>query len=143
MLYGEFFALSSAFLWGSVPILIRRGLAYSTTSVAVVWGLLVSLPVLALVFVFHPRPVTQAVAPEAAMWFVLVGITGPCIGRVFNFIGVDRLGAARATPLVNTAPLFTTLLAVIFLHEEITLKIILGMLSIVAGVACLSGQQRT
>lgn len=143
MLHGELFALTSAFLWGSVPILIRRGLAHSTTSVAVVWGLMVSLPALAGVFAFYPRPVTQAVAPQAAMWFVSVGIMGPCIGRVLNFMGVARLGAAKTTPLVNTAPLFTTLLAVIFLHEEITFKIILGMLSIVVGVALLTGQQRT
>ena len=76
------------------------------------------------------------------MWFVLVGLLGPCLGRVFNFIGVARLGAARATPLVNSAPLFTTLLAVVFLHEQITLRIVLGMLSIVAGVGFLTGQQR-
>jgi drug/metabolite transporter (DMT)-like permease len=44
---------------------------------------------------------------------------------------------------VNIAPLFTTILAVVFLHEQITLKIFLGMLSIVAGVAFLTGQQRT
>jgi drug/metabolite transporter (DMT)-like permease len=143
MLYGELFALTAACLWGTVPILIRRGLAHSTISVAVVWGLLVSLPLLALVFVFHPRSVLEAVAPQAAVWFVAVGILGPCIGRVFNFIGVARLGAARATPLVNIAPLFTTILAVVFLHEQITLKIFLGMLSIVAGVAFLTGQQRT
>ncbi len=143
MLYGELFALTSACLWGTVPILIRRGLAYSTTSAAVVWGLLVSLPLLILVFVLHPRSVTQAVAPQAAVWFVLVGILGPCIGRVFNFIGVARLGATKTTPLVNSAPLFTTILAVVFLHEQITLKIFLGMLSIVAGVAFLTGQERT
>lgn len=140
---GELLALTSAFLWGAVPILIRRGLTYSTPSVAVVWGLIVSLPLLAGVLVLYPRSVSQAVAPQAAVWFVLVGILGPCIGRVFNFTGVARLGAARATPLVNTAPLFTTLLAVVFLHEQITLKIFLGMLSIVAGVALLTGQERT
>ena len=64
-------------------------------------------------------------------------------GRVFNFIGVARLGATKTTPLVNIAPLFTTILAVVFLHEQITLKIFLGMLSIVAGVAFLTGQKRT
>ena len=140
---GELLALAAAFFWGAVPILIRRGLTYSTPSVAVVWGLIVSLPLLVCAFVLHPRSVSQAVAPQAVVWFVLVGILGPCIGRVFNFIGVARLGAARATPLVNSAPLFTTLLAVVFLHEQITLRIFLGMLSVVAGVAFLTGQERT
>jgi drug/metabolite transporter (DMT)-like permease len=140
---GECLALTSAVLWGAIPVFIRQGLVYSTASIAVVLGLLASLPLLVLVFSFHPRPVMQAVAPQAAVWFAAVGILGPCLGRVFNYIGLARLGAARSTPLVNTAPLFTAILALVFLHEQITLKIFLGGLCIVAGIAVLTGQQRT
>lgn len=85
---------------------------------------------------------TQVVAPQAALWFVGVGLLGPCLGRLFNYMSVARLGAARATPLVNASPLFTTLLALVFLGEHITLKILLGMLCVVAGIAVLTGQRR-
>lgn len=142
MVYGEMLALTSAVLWGAIPVLIRKGLPHSNASVAVLLGLLASVPLLFLVFSFHPRPVTQAVAPQAALWFAAVGIMGPCLGRVFNYIGVERLGAARATPLVNTSPLFTTVLALIFLREQVTPKILLGVLSIVAGITVLTGQRR-
>jgi DME family drug/metabolite transporter len=67
---------------------------------------------------------------------------GPCLGRVFNYLGVARLGAARATPLINSSPLFTTVLALVFLREQITLKIFLGVLCTVAGIALLTGQRR-
>jgi drug/metabolite transporter (DMT)-like permease len=142
MLYGECLALTSAVLWGSIPVFVRKGLVHSSASVAVLLGLLASAPLLLLVVSFHPRSVSEAVAPQAALWFAAVGIMGPCLGRVFNYIGVERLGAARATPLINSSPLFTTVLALLFLREEITLRVLLGVLSIVAGVAMLTGQRR-
>jgi drug/metabolite transporter (DMT)-like permease len=142
MPYGECLALTSALLWGTIPVLVRKGLAHANASVAVLLGLLAGLPLLFLVFSFHPRSVTQVVAPQAALWFAIVGITGPCLGRVFNYIGVARLGAARATPLINSSPLFTTVLALIFLREQITFKIVLGVICIVGGIAILTGQRR-
>lgn len=142
MWYGECLALTSAVLWGTIPIFVRKGFAHAGPSVAVVVGLLAGIPLLAGVFLFHPRPVWQAVAPQAALWFAAVGVLGPCLGRLFNYIGVQRLGAARATPLINSSPLFTSALALIFLHEHITLKILLGVLCIVGGIVVLTGQQR-
>jgi len=142
MFYGECLALTAALFWGSIPILVRKGLPHSNASVAVVLGLLASVPLLAAVFFLHPRWVAQAVTPQAALWFSACGITGPCLGRLFNYIGVARLGAARATPLINVSPLFTTVLALVFLREQITLKVALGILSLVAGIAVLTGQKR-
>lgn len=142
MFYGEVLALTSAALWGSIPILVRKGLPHASASVAVVVGLLASFPLLMAVFLLHPHTVTEVVAPQAALWFAAVGITGPCLGRLFNYIGVARLGAARATPLINASPLFTTIMAAVFLREQITLKILLGIVSIVAGIVVLTGQRR-
>ena len=142
MLYGECLALTTALLWGAIPVLVRKGLPHANVSVAVLLGLLASVPLLFLVFALHPRSVTQAVAPAAAAWFAAVGIMGSCLGRVFNYLGVARLGAARATPLINVSPLFTTVLALVFLREQITVRILLGVLSIVAGVAVLTGKRR-
>lgn len=142
MFYGVCLALTSAVLWGTIPILVRKGLAHASASVAVLLGLLASVPLLVLVFMLHPRSVTEVVTPQAAVWFAAVGIMGPCLGRVFNYLGVARLGAARATPLINSSPLFTTVFALVFLGEQITLKIWLGVLCIVAGVGVLTGQQR-
>ncbi|MSQ46847.1 MAG: EamA family transporter [Deltaproteobacteria bacterium] len=142
MFYGEGLALLSAALWGSIPILVRKGLPHASASVAVVVGLLASFPLLVAVFLLHPHAVMEVVTPPAALWFAAVGITGPCLGRLFNYIGVARLGAARATPLINASPLFTTILAAVFLREQITLKILFGIVSIVGGIVVLTGQRR-
>jgi drug/metabolite transporter (DMT)-like permease len=136
------FVLIAACLWGTAPIFVRKGLPHASASVGVLCGLLASLPVIVLVFVVHPRSVTQVISPQAAGWFIAAGISGPCLGRMFNYLGVAHLGAAKSTPLVNTSPLFTTVLALIFLQEHLTLKILGGILSVVAGVAVLTGQNR-
>ena len=142
MFYGELLALSAACLWGISPIFIRKGLPYASVSVGLLCGLGASLPLMVLVFVFHPRAVTQVITPQAALWFIAAGIVGPCVGRMFNYLGVAHLGAAKSTPLVNTAPLFTTVFALLFLQEDISLKILSGILSVVAGVVILTGQNR-
>ena len=142
MFYGELFALGAACLWGISPIFIRKGLPHASVSVGLLCGLGASLPLMALVFVFHPRSVTQVITPQAALWFIAAGIVGPCVGRMFNYLGVAHLGAAKSTPLVNTAPLFTTIFALLFLQEDISLKILSGILSVVAGVVMLTGQNR-
>jgi len=139
---GEGFALMAAVFWGTIPVLVRRGLPYASPSVAVIVGLFASLPLFLGVFLFHPHSVLEAVAPQAAFWFAAVGVTGPCMGRLFNYMGVERLGAARATPLINSAPLFTTVFALVFLHEQITPRVLFGMLSIVGGILVLTGQQQ-
>lgn len=140
MWVGEGFALLAAVLWGTIPVLVRKGLPHASPSVAVIIGLFASTPLLLGVLLFHPRSVLEVVALPAALWFGAVGITGPCLGRLFNYMGVERLGAARATPLINSAPLFTTLFALVFLHEYITLKLLLGVLCVVGGIAVLTGQ---
>ncbi len=142
MFYGELFALTAACLWGTAPIFVRKGLPHASVSVGVLCGLAASLPLMALVFVFHPRSVTQVITPQAALWFIAAGIVGPCLGRMCNYLGVAHLGAAKSTPLVNTAPLFTTIFALLFLQEDISLKILSGILSVVAGVVILTGQNR-
>ncbi len=142
MFYGEAFALTAAFLWGTAPIFVRKGLSHANASVGVLCGLFASLPLMALVFVFHPRSVTQVISPQAALWFMAAGISGPCLGRMFNYLGVAYLGATKSTPLVNTAPLFTAVFALLFLHEHIGLKILCGILSVVVGVVVLTGQNR-
>src|SRR4029453_12277895 len=139
---GECLALLTAMLWGTIPVIVRKGLPHASPTIAVLIGLLASVPLLILVLVFFPRPVTQVVAPQAAAWFAAVGILGSCLGRVFNYMGVDRLGAARATPLINSSPLFTFILALVFLREQVTLKILLGVLCIVSGIVVLTGQRR-
>ncbi|MBI4639716.1 MAG: DMT family transporter [Candidatus Tectomicrobia bacterium] len=143
MIPGEFMALLAAFLWGASPIFVKKGLKSSTTSVALVFGVISSLPIFLLPFYFVSQPLFEAVKPQAIVFFALVGILGQCIGRFFNYLGIEKLGAARSTPLINTNPLFSAIFALIFLKESITLKIAVGIALILLGITIISQEKRS
>lgn len=142
ILPGEIFGLAAVLLWGTAPILVRRGLAYTSARVGILYGLLASLPLVMFVIVTHPFELTEVLNGEALLWFTAAGISGPGLGRMFNYVSVARLGAAKSTSLVNTAPLFTAFFAVVFLAERLTLTIFIGVFSIVVGVLTLTSRHR-
>lgn len=73
-------------------------------------------------------------------YFVLAGIFAPLLGRLFQFLGMESLGANIATPLTLTHPLFTVLLAIFFLGEEIDLAVLPGIGLVLLGTAFLGSQ---
>src|SRR5581483_1701090 len=54
--------------------------------------------------------------------------------RLFTYTGIAKIGAARSYALRASAPLFSAVLAIIFLGEQTTLPIVAGTLAIVAGI---------
>ena len=78
----------------------------------------------------------------AFVWFGLLGIISHGMGRLFQFAGIGRIGAAKSATLLATTPLFATILAVTFLKERPTPLVILGGLAIVAGVILIVNEGR-
>ncbi len=72
------------------------------------------------------------------MIFVGVGFFQPGLTRLLSYKGIDALGVAITDPIRATTPLFSAIMAIIFLGEEITLPIIAATLMIIAGVTLLS-----
>jgi drug/metabolite transporter (DMT)-like permease len=71
-------------------------------------------------------------------WYAMIGVIGPGVGRLFGFIGITRVGLSRSTTISSSTPIWGITFAVLVLHEAPTAGIILGTLSIVAGVVILS-----
>jgi len=67
---------------------------------------------------------------------VTVFISGPvfALGTLIYYRGIRSLGLARAYPMVNTFPLFSTLLAVLLLGERPHWLVVVGTIIIVGGV---------
>ena len=72
------------------------------------------------------------------MLFSLKGVIEPGIIIFLFFSAYRNLGAAVTVPIFGISAPVTTLLAVIFLKEELTFFIVLGTAIILAGVALLS-----
>lgn len=131
-MYPEAYVLITAILRGLSTIPTRKGLqnsnpntsalTYLAFNTVMLWGMTLLL-----------YPVDQL--SLAGLWyFVLAGICAPGLARTFRDTGIDRLGVTVATPIVSTNTLFSVVIAVIFLGEEITLPLVAGALMIFLGV---------
>ncbi|MBM4299595.1 MAG: DMT family transporter, partial [Deltaproteobacteria bacterium] len=137
----EYYAFQAAFCFSIAHVLIRRGLVGSNALTCSVISLTTSATIFWLL-VFATIPLATLWTP-ALGYFVAGGLFAPAIGQTLGYIGIERIGVARATPIVNTAPLFSSTFAVLFLGEVWTGQNIFGTLSVIAGVIILSTGKST
>ena len=71
-------------------------------------------------------------------YLIISVIMNIVIGDTAFFESQNKLGIKIATPIVNTYPYFTIILAIIFLNEFISYEVILGSLILIPGVILLS-----
>jgi transporter family protein len=57
---------------------------------------------------------------------------------LFNVISAKRIGVSRTIPITGTAPFFATIIAIVFLQEEYSVYIFLGMALIIFGIFTLT-----
>lgn len=62
------------------------------------------------------------------------GIIGVALGTVLFMLAIQNAGAARATILFATSPLFALALSLLFLKEAVTRRVALGTAASVAGI---------
>ena len=83
---------------------------------------------------FLQRKELFSISWEAAAWFAIIGIMSLSMGRLFNYQGIQRIGAARAATITSASPLFASLTAVIFLKEVPNLLVVMGTILVVGGL---------
>jgi drug/metabolite transporter, DME family len=135
----EYFALQTALCFSIAHIMVRRGLVYSNA----LTGSLISLGTSAVIFwvlLIAFIPLSELGSPGVG-YFIAGGIFAPAIGQTLGYVGMERLGVARSSPIVNTSPIFSSILAVIFLGEVWLPQNILGTCLVIAGVIVLSSRK--
>ena len=75
---------------------------------------------------------------SAVAVFCAVGIFFPALVSFLNFEANRRMGPTVSSAISSTAPIFAVLGALIFLHEQLTLRQAIALAVIVAGVMLLS-----
>ena len=131
-MYAEIFALLTAMLRGLSSIPTKRGLEHSNPNTSAFTYLLFNTVFLwIMTAVLYPL---DRIRIEGFGYFVLAGICAPGLARMFRDTGLKRLGVTISSPIVSTNTLFSVLIAVSFLGEEITVFIVAGAFIIFAGV---------
>jgi uncharacterized membrane protein len=77
----------------------------------------------------------------ALIYFIIAGLSGPCMGRFLLYIGINRVGSSIASTLYSIKPLFSAIAAVLILGENLTTAIAAATVIMVAGLAIVSFEE--
>lgn len=134
---GIFHALLAGTLWGIGPLLLKRGMVLSNVSTATLVEQHVSVIFLVILGAIQGE-LRLEISAKAFWAFAAAGMVGASFGKVFYYKGIDKVGASKATSVKNSSPILTVILAALFLGEQITSPIAVGVLLIVIGVLVLT-----
>ena len=136
MIPAEAFALACGLFTAINLILLKKGLAHGNPITAIVISLAIN--VLAFwSFVFAVLPLDEILSPELLI-FVLVGLIQPGGTRYLAYLSVEKVGVAVTAPLRATTPLFSSLMAIMVLNEQLTAAVAGGTTLVVCGIILLS-----
>src|SRR5919108_323747 len=137
------FGILASLCFAAASLLAQRGLHIVPTP----WGAWVTLAT-NTVFLLACH---LYLYPQAAIWvpdnlvFVAVGLFVPGLTRVLTFRGICAMGSAITSTIVNTTPMFSTMLAMFLLRERPGPLVLFGVALIVSGLVIISfeGPQRS
>ena len=134
----ELYALTNAFLFALHNILIKKALRNSNPATGVISSLSINVVFLwSVAILFVPL---GSLTSASILIFVAVGFFQPGLTRLLTYKGIDTLGVALTDPIRASTPLFSAIMAIIFLGEQITLPIVIATIMIIGGITLLSWQ---
>jgi len=131
---GVLYAVIAGLLWGTSPVLVKRGLAHSNVSAATLIQQATILLTLVVAALLAGDLFAGNISRLALYVFCGTGVVGAYLGRTWFVKSVDQIGASWAQSLNNSSPLVTVLLAGLFLGEPLTLTVVAGVILIISGV---------
>lgn len=135
-MYVELLSLFTAVCYGASAVLTRKGMRDSNPITGAVVAALVQVVVLlGLLLAYPPARIDWT----AIAYFVASGILASTLGRLLNFMSIERLGVPVSASIIGSSPLFSTLFAVVAIGESVALTTVLGTVFVVIGIALTSG----
>jgi drug/metabolite transporter (DMT)-like permease len=132
----SFFILASIF-WPIVTILSSKALKISP----IVFTFYLYSITTILVWIFFVDISSIAYQNfDSIFWINLIAISllASTFANTVYFLAVEKLGASATSTFIFLVPFFAIVLSVIFLHEEITLSIILGTVMTLVAIKILN-----
>jgi drug/metabolite transporter (DMT)-like permease len=136
------YGILTSICFAIASLLAQRGFHLAHTP----WGALITL-IVNTVFLFcsHFLLYSETRLFELEnLVFVAIGLFVPGLTRVLTFRGIRSVGSTITSTIVNTTPMFSTLLAVLLLGERPGPVVLTGVLLIVSGLVVVSwdGEER-
>jgi uncharacterized membrane protein len=135
-MWAPLLSMASAVGFGVAGVLLRRGLQHANPLSAAVVSITVTTAFVWFLTLLS-RPIGEVLTWK--VWpFLVAGLVAPGLARLMFFVGIDRIGVARAFSLMATAPLFAVAIAMVFLGERPTPVLLAGAVAIAGGSTLLA-----
>jgi len=136
------FGLLTSLCFAIASLLAQRGYFVAPAP----WGAWVTIAVNALFLLaahFILYSDTRLFAADNLI-FIAVGLFVPGLTRVLSFRGIRAMGSSVTSTIVNTTPMFSTVLAILILEERPAPLVVLGVALTVGGLVTVSwGGEKT
>lgn len=141
---GVIFAVVSAILFGANIIPARRGLVQSESLYAgVLLSLVSALPIFAgLAWLFGELPLLARLSGSTIAFLGLAGLLTFVVGRTLAYRGTKLIGINRSVPLITSFPLYSVVLATLFLAEPALPTVVASAALVVFSVYLVSSRSR-
>jgi len=131
-MFGIVLALLSALSLGLSQILVRKNIEKSNfvyiSLTVTIMGNIILWP---LTIMFTDL---NTLNPEGILLFIAAGLLAPGIARLFYFKGMQTAGISANASIFATYPIFTSIMAVSFLGEALSIENWIGLVCVIAGV---------
>ncbi len=135
----EFYALLTAFAWGVGGYFEKKGLHLGNLSPQVGITIRTAIAFVILAAVSFPQWKSIPQAGSKALLYMIVGggVLAGAVGMLSFYMAIKGAPLTRVMPIAFTSPLFGAIMGLIFSHEPLTVKTIVGMLMTVGGIVIL------
>jgi drug/metabolite transporter (DMT)-like permease len=143
MLLGDALQITAAFLWGATTIYIKKYMAEKVDPInTFLYQLFFSIPILfAVSLILEPRWITGVTLPVAASLFYQSVI----IAFVSYFIWfwlIHKYTVSRLSAFTFFTPVFGVLFGILFMGEEFTLSLMVGLPMVCLGIFFVNWRKR-
>lgn len=132
---GVFLSLSASLLWGLSTVMLQPAIVHLTA----IQANSIRMPLVALMLYltrYWTGPVVSLRQVDRRSLLIVAGtgILGMGLGSFLFLMAIDLVGPAKTATLSSASPIFGMTMAVIFLKEELTFRVVLGVALCMAGV---------
>ncbi|WP_436348379.1 GRP family sugar transporter [Natronorubrum sp. FCH18a] len=130
-------ALGAAIASATQNLCIRVGTDRGTVSDAtlIVMGVNLLALIPAILVIYYPD---YGLTRFSWLSFIVAGLLGTLLGRLFTYMSIERIGASRTAPIVASWALIATVLGVLVLGEELTTVHMVGIVFVIFGVSAIA-----
>lgn len=132
---GDLYILGCVCCWAIFTILGKLAMRHLSPLVVILYACIAGT--IMLLFLALPEGQICSVFKYGySVWISLfvLGILGTALGFTWYYQGIDSLGPSKAGVFINFVPVFATIMAVLFLHETLSLYFLFGAVLVMGGV---------